>query len=119
MADLLGASPAVFLLLVVVLTGFAAVLAGRAVATGWKPAWHTIPIGLGLALAARFLAFALFEAPLLSVTGYAAAAVVLVALGRLSWQEAHVSTVVRQYPWRFERSSPLAYRAKATEAEGA
>ena len=66
---LLGTTPAVFIGLTVVLVGGAAILTGRAIGGNWKPAWQVVAAGFGLALADRFLVYALFEGELLSVVG--------------------------------------------------
>lgn len=87
-------------------------LAGRAVARGWNPWWHSalwmVPYAAGL----RFLRYALFDNELLSVEGYAgtlAAAIVVAALGhRLT----RTGQMVGQYPWLYERSSPLTWRRR-------
>ena len=112
MEALLGTSPAVFLVLTVVLAGGAVTLAGRAIARNWKPAWQVIAAAFGLAAANRFLVFALFGGELLDVGGFLVAFLVIAALGLLSWRLAAVAAMVRQYPWRYERASVLAWREK-------
>jgi ABC-type uncharacterized transport system permease subunit len=109
LAALLGASPTVFVGLTVVLVGGAAILAGRAVAGNWKPAWHVVAACFGLTVADRFLIYALFEGNLLSAWGFLLHFAVLLALGLASWQIARVSKMVGQYPWRYQRTSPFAY----------
>lgn len=112
MQAFLGASPAVFLILTVALAGGAAMLAGRAVAHNWKPAWQVIAAAAGLAVADRFLVFALFGGDLLGLWGFLVAFVVIAGVGLLSWRLAQVAVMVRQYPWRYERASLLAWREK-------
>jgi hypothetical protein len=109
LAALLGASPTVFVGLTMVLVGGAAILAGRAVAGNWKPAWHVVAACFGLTVADRFLIYALFEGNLLSAWGFLLHFAVLLALGLASWQIARVSKMVGQYPWRYQRTSPFAY----------
>jgi ABC-type uncharacterized transport system permease subunit len=109
LAALLGASPTVFVGLTTVLVGGAAILAGRAVAGNWKPAWHVVAACFGLTVADRFLIYALFEGNLLSAWGFLLHFAVLLALGLASWQIARVSKMVGQYPWRYQRTSPFAY----------
>jgi ABC-type uncharacterized transport system permease subunit len=106
---LLGTSPGVFIGLTVILVGGAAILAGRAIGGNWKPAWQVVAACFGLALADRFLTFALFEGELLSLTGLLASFAVLVLMGLAAWRIARVSKVVGQYPWRYRRTSPFAY----------
>jgi vacuolar-type H+-ATPase subunit I/STV1 len=106
---LLGTSPAVFLGLTLVLVGGAAILTGRAVGGNWKPAWQVVAACFGLALADRFLTFALFQGELLSLGGLIVSFAVLTAMGLASWRIATVSKLVGQYPWRYRRTSPFAY----------
>jgi branched-chain amino acid transport system ATP-binding protein len=106
---LLGTSPIVFLALTVILVGGAAVLSGRAIGGNWKPAWQVVAACFGLALADRFLTFALFEGELLSLGGLVLSFVVLVAMGLASWRFARVGKLVGQYPWRYRRTSPFSY----------
>lgn len=105
----LGTTPAVFLGLTVVLVGGAAMLAGRAIGDNWKPAWQVVAAAFGLALADRFLTYALFGGDLLSLWGLLVHFLVIAAMGLVAWRIAHVSRFVNQYPWRYERTSPFAY----------
>jgi uncharacterized membrane protein len=106
---LLGTTPAIFIGLTVVLVGGAAVLTGRAVGENWKPAWQVVAACFGLALADRFLIFALFQGELVTLWGLLIHFAVLTALGLLSWRIARVAKLVNQYPWRYRRTSPFAY----------
>lgn len=109
METLLGSSVPVFIGLTVVLFGAAAIMAGRAVAGNWKPAWQVVAASFGLALADRFLVFALFDGPLLDPVGFLAHFVVILVLGLLAWKITAAAKMVRQYPWRYRRTSPFAY----------
>ena len=66
----LGTSPAIFIGLTVILVGGAAILTGRAVANNWKPAWQVVASCFGLALADRFLTYALFQGELVNSLGH-------------------------------------------------
>jgi hypothetical protein len=112
LSSLLGASVGVFLGLTVMLVGGAAILAGRAVALNWKPAWQVVLAAVGLALADRFLVFALFEGELLSLWGFLVHFAVILVLGLVSWQVARAGKMVGQYPWRYERTSPFGFAEK-------
>ena len=113
LAGFLGTTPAVFVGLTLILIGGAAMLAGRAVGGNWKPAWQVIAASFGLALADRFLTYALFQGELLNLAGLIVSFAVLSGLGLLSWRVAKVGKMVSQYPWRYERTSPFAYRELA------
>jgi hypothetical protein len=109
LAAFLGTRPAVFIGLTVILMGGAAILTGRAVGTNWKPAWQVVASCFGLALADRFLTYALFQGELVNLWGIVVHFVVLAAMGLASWRVAHVGKLVSQYPWRYRRTSPFAY----------
>src|SRR5215469_6427859 len=87
----------VFLLVSVVLGGGAAWLAGRAIAATWRPWWHVVFYMLILAVAVRFLHFALFEATLLSLHYYLVDLGVCLAFGLLGFQITRASQMVTQY----------------------
>ena len=104
MADrrILGTTPAIFIGLTVVLVGGAAILTGRAVAGNWKPGLAGRRLAcFGLALADRFLIYALFQGELLSLSGILIHFLVLTALGLAAWRIAQVGKLVNQYPWRY------------------
>ncbi len=119
MASWLGTSWPVFLGLTVVLAGGASALAGRAIARNWKPAWHVALAALGLALADRFLVYALFEGELLHLRGFLTSYAVQLALGLLAWRIARVEAMVRQYPWLYRKASPFHYVPVGAEADTA
>jgi hypothetical protein len=112
MESLLGTSFAVFIGLTVIITGGAAIMTGRALADGWKPAWMVVAACFGLGLADRFLVYALFEGELLSLSGFLIHFAVIAGLALLAWRITAVRKMATQYPWRYERTSLFAYRAK-------
>lgn len=106
---LLGSSLPVFFGLTVLLVGAAAWLTGRALAAQWRPVRQVLWACLGLALAARFLTFALFGGPLSSISGFVIACLVLAAIALVAFRVTLVARMVRQYPWRYRRTSPFAF----------
>jgi Domain of unknown function (DUF6867) len=116
MEALLGTSLGVFVALTVVIAGGAAIMTGRALADGWKPVWQVVFACFGLALADRFLIYALFEGEILNLTGFLIGFVVIVILGLLAWRVTLVRKFVNQYPWRYERASLFACRERPAEA---
>lgn len=118
MTDLLGASPGAYLGLVVILMGFAAFMTGQAVAASWKPVWQLGPYGLLLAMAARFLLFALFDGELLALPGFLVDLLLMVAIGLFAWRITHVRKIVSQYPWLYRRKGLLGYQPGATATSG-
>lgn len=102
----------VYLGLTVVLFGGAGFLMGQAIAETWRPAWHNLVYGLLLAVACRFMTYALFGAPLLSFTGYLASAVAILTLTLLAWRLARARRMVAQYPWIYERDGIFGWRER-------
>jgi hypothetical protein len=99
----------VFIGLTVVLIGACAMASGRAIAESWRPWQQTIAAAFGLTLADRFLVYALFQGPLLSLPGFILDFIVLAALALLAWRLTLVARMVRQYPWLYRRSSTFGY----------
>jgi hypothetical protein len=112
MEAILGTSVGVFLGLSVVLFGGAAFIMGRALAETWRPVWHNVAYGLLIAVAARFLSYALFGADLLSLPGYLSSAAVIIALALLAYRLARARRMVSQYPWLYERAGPFNWRER-------
>lgn len=102
----------VFVLLTVVVGGGAAALTGRAVAATWRPWWHVLPLMLLLGATVRFLHFALFGEPLLSLTHYAADAAVCLVLGLAGFRLMRVSQMVTCYGWINERANSYRWRPR-------
>jgi hypothetical protein len=116
MQSLLGTSPGVFLGLTVILVGGAAIMTGRALADGWKSPWQVVFACFGLALANRFLAYALFGGELLSLSGFVIGLVVITAMALLAYRLTIVHKMVAQYPWRYQRESLWTYRETSGQA---
>jgi branched-chain amino acid transport system ATP-binding protein len=118
LSGILGTEPLAFLGVTIVLVGLAAAPTGRALAQSWRPAWQIIPAALFLAVADRFLHYALFEAPLASPSGLLAAAAVLGLIMSGAFFYARARKMARQYPWLYERSGMLGWRAKQSDSAG-
>jgi uncharacterized membrane protein len=86
-----------FLLVTVVLGGGAAWLAGRAIAQTWRPWWSIIAYMLILALAVRFIHFALFDGTLLSPHYYVVDAAVVILVAGLGFHMTRRQQMARQY----------------------
>ncbi len=111
MSDVLGTSIGVFLGLTVGLFGLSAWLTGRALAETWRARWKVLPASLLLTLGDRFLAFALFGAPLLSIYGLLAAALVLWLIADTAYRNARARLMVSQYPWLYRRHGLFGWRS--------
>lgn len=112
MAALLGASPAAFFGLTLPFFGAAALATGRALARSWRPLWQTLPYAALLAAADRFLLYGLFGGELLSASGYAAAAAILLLMTLLGYRATQARLMVRQYPWLYDKAGPLGWRER-------
>ncbi|MDP6515330.1 MAG: hypothetical protein QF926_01735 [Alphaproteobacteria bacterium] len=112
MESLTGSTFGVFLGLTVALTGGAAVMTGQALARTWRPVWQLVFACLGLGLADRFFVYALFDGPLLSLTGYGFDTVVITLMSLAAYRFARTAKLVQQYPWLYERASPWSARRR-------
>ena len=110
MQALLGSSPDVFLGLTVIIIGGAAIMTGGALADGWKSPWQVVFACFGLALADRFLVYALFGGELLSLSGFVIDFAVITAMALIAHRLTMVHKMVAQYPWRYQRESLWSYR---------
>jgi hypothetical protein len=108
---LLGGEPP-SVLAMTVLFGAAAAATGRALARNWRPFGQLVPYALLLAAGERFLLYALFQAELLSATGFLAAALVLFAVAAISYRLVLARRMVAQYPWLYEAAGLFAWRAR-------
>jgi hypothetical protein len=113
-----GQSPLEILFVTGLLGGGAAWLAGRAIARTWRPIWHVVGYMAILGAAVRFVHFALFDAELLSLAGYATDATYVIALACLSWRVTRTTQMVNQYPWLYERVSLVTWRDRPPAPEG-
>lgn len=91
----------VFLLLTVMLGGAGAWRIGEAVASGWSPAWRAALAAALLAAAVRFLHYALFAGPLLSLPNYLIDATILIAIALVGWWTKRRRQMLVQYPWLY------------------
>jgi hypothetical protein len=102
----------VFLLVTVLLGGGAALLAGRAIAATWRPAWQVPGYSLILGAAVRFFHFSLFGGTLLSTHYYLVDSAVCMALGFLGFRAARAAQMVTQYRWINEAQGRLRWRRR-------
>ena len=104
-----------FLFLDVIIGGGAGFMAGRALATHWRPIIQPILYMLLLAAVVRFFHFALFDGALLTLHYYTVDAAVLIAAALLGYRVTRVRQMVTQYSWLYERSGPFSWREKTTK----
>ncbi len=107
-----------YLILVVIMGGGAAFMAGRALASGWKPVSQLIAYMIPFTAAVRFLQYALFNDAKLGTpnltSGYYFITdfILLAAIAWLGYQMTRTNQMVRQYPWLYEKSGPFGWKAK-------
>jgi hypothetical protein len=102
----------VFFLVSVAMGGGAAWLAGIAIARTWRPWWHLALYMLLLALAVRFIHFALFDSKFLSLHYYLIDYAVCLGFGLLGYRVRRVRQMVTRYGWINERAGLLRWRRR-------
>lgn len=112
MEDVLGSDIPVFIGITLVLMGFATYMAGQALAGTWRPLWQAFPYSLMLGAADRFLTWALFQGPLLSLMAYVFDTAILLVICLLAYRLTQTRKMVSQYPWIYERSGLFGWREK-------
>lgn len=110
MLSAIGTTLAGFVVVTLLLMGVCAFLTGQAVAHSWRPAWQVGAYSLLLAVADRFLVFALFEGELLNIAGYVVDAVLIGAVAAAAYAATRARKMVAQYPWRYRRSGLFRWR---------
>jgi hypothetical protein len=102
----------IFILVSVVMGGGAAWLAGRAIARTWRPWWHVVLYMLILALAVRFIHFALFASRFLAPRYYLVDFAVCVGFGLLGFRVMRVRQMVTRYNWLNVGAGPFFWRRR-------
>jgi hypothetical protein len=102
----------IFLFVNVVLGGGAAALAGKAIASLWRPWWQVILYMLLLAIGVRFIHYAVFGSRFLSLHYYLVDAIVCVSAGLLFYRVERVNQMIRCYKWINERAGALRWRKR-------
>jgi len=112
MRDLIGSDLSVFIGLTCVLAGGAAFLMGQALARGWRPWWQVLAYSVLLLLFERFLAENLFDSTS-PILGILVSFAVILGFAWLGFLVTRAHKMVQQYPWLYERSSPVSWRDRA------
>jgi hypothetical protein len=102
----------VYLIVTVFLGGGGAFSTGRALAHNWQD-WPMVPLAMAaLALAVRFIHYALFEETLLSLQFYLADFISLTVIGLIGYRYTRVGQMTTQYGWLYERTGLLSFQDK-------
>ncbi|MEZ5853638.1 MAG: hypothetical protein R3D67_02425 [Hyphomicrobiaceae bacterium] len=87
----------VFLLVTLLMGGAAAIVSGRAIAQTWRPQWQ-VPFYMALlALAVRFIHYAIFGEVLLSARNYLVDLAALVTISLLAFRQCRAQQMLDQY----------------------
>jgi hypothetical protein len=106
---ILSQSPTVFVVLTAIFS-LCAWLSGQAMANGWRSVWTAVFYAVLIALAHRFLLFALRGASLLDPAGFALSVVYFCAIAWLAYSKRRADRMVSQYPWLYRRDGLLGWR---------
>lgn len=102
-----------FLLVTVVMGGWAAWMTARSIALTWRTVWQCVAALLVVAGAVRFIHYALFEGTLLSLRYYLVDAAVILLIGLLGYRFTRTRQMTTQYRWLYERTGPFGWRERA------
>jgi hypothetical protein len=103
----------IFLLITVLAGGAAARATGASIAATWRPPWQLFGAAFLLACTVRFLHYALFAEPLLSLVNFLMDYLVVLLAAALGFRRTRTRQMVEQYPWAYEAVGPLWWRAKS------
>ncbi|MGL4489237.1 MAG: DUF6867 family protein [Rhizobiaceae bacterium] len=90
----------------------AAWMVGKTVAKDWSTIPHMVAYCLLLGLGSRFLHFALYEAPFLSLSRYIVDTIALMIVAYVGFRYTRTNQMTTQYHWLYEKLSPLTYKAR-------
>jgi hypothetical protein len=101
-----------FVLITLVLGGAGAWATGRAIAKTWRPLTTLAPYMIFLSAGVRFLHFALYGEPLLSLPLFISTFIWTTVVAALGYRAMRAKQMATQYSWAYEGSG-LNWRAKA------
>ena len=100
-----------FVLITLVVGGAGAFATGRAMARTWRPMAMLALYMVLLTAGVRFLHYALYAEPLLSLQYFVVAYVWLTLVGALGYRATRAAQMATQYSWAYQRAG-LNWRAK-------
>jgi hypothetical protein len=114
MQGILYAEPSAisFILITIVMGGGAAWLMGRSIAQTWRPFAILVVYAALLACGIRFIHFAMFESPLLSLRYFIVDYTVILACAVLGWRKRRAEQMASQYAFSFDSAGPFGWRRK-------
>jgi hypothetical protein len=99
-----------FLLVTVIMGGWAAWMTGKAVAKTWGDLIALVAYVLLLGWAVRFIHFALFEGTLFSLRYYIVDTIILMGIAFAGWRHTRTGQMTTQYRWLYERTGPFSWK---------
>jgi hypothetical protein len=103
-----------FVLITLILGGAGAWAAGRALAQTWRPMAMIVMYMLFLTAGVRFLHYALYGEPLLSLQFFLVAYVWNLLVAAFGYRSRRAAQMATQYSWAYERTG-LNWRPKSSE----
>ena len=88
----------------------AAWITGKNCAQLWRSLLTLVLYILALGVGLRFIHFALYAAPMFSLSRYVLDTLVLLAVASFGYQFKRTSQMTSQYHWLYEKTSPLSWR---------
>jgi small-conductance mechanosensitive channel len=90
----------------------AAWMTGRSLAKDWKPLWNLAIAILVLGVGARFIHFALYAGPFLSISHYLLDTLCIGVAAVAGYQATRTNQMAVQYHWLYDKASPFTWRSK-------
>jgi hypothetical protein len=95
-----------------VLGGGGALLAGRAIAATWRNISTAAIAAIPMAMAVRFVHFALFDETLLALKPFALELAILLLISCLSFRRTRAVQMVKQYYWLYRPHGPFGWQPR-------
>ena len=86
--------------------------AGRAAAEGWNNFPHVLVYALLLGVVMRFMHYALFQGPFLSLSYYLIDFVILLVFATIGFRLRRTRQMVQNYYWLYEPTSAFSWKKK-------
>lgn len=109
-------SVADFVVITVLIGGWAGWMSGQSIAGTWRPYWQVVAYMLPFALVVRWVHFALFKGTLLSLQYYLVDLTVVLALATLGYRVVRARQMTKQYRWLYEKTGPFSWRRSGEPA---
>ena len=113
--DALGSNLPAFIVVTVIVMGFASFMTGLGLANTWRPMWQTVLYSALLGLVDRFLTWSLFQGELFHLLGYLVHTLFILIICSLAYRLTLARKMVTQYPWIYQRSGPFTWRRRGAE----